>query len=121
MDKSVLNSQPAGLRDWTIQRLSAIYMVLYTVFIVTCIFALPSSYKVWHNMFAHFGLVIINSLAVICVIWHTWIGMWTIITDYIKPPLLRSMSKIIVLLVLFACFLWGFEIFWHIHAVGILS
>ncbi len=121
MGKSFLNINHRGLRDWIIQRLTAIYLACYTIFIMTCVFVLPSEYKVWHNLFAHFWLVIINSLMVICVMWHAWIGVWTVITDYIKPSFLRSLSKLIALLLLFSCFLWGFEIFWHIHAVGVLN
>jgi succinate dehydrogenase / fumarate reductase membrane anchor subunit len=120
MGKIVLNGSHRGLKDWSIQRFSAIYMMLYTFFIIACVFALPSSYQVWHNLFANLWIVIINTLFLICLIWHVWIGVWTVITDYVKPPLLRQSAKILTWLCLFGCFLWGLEIFWNIHAVGIL-
>lgn len=118
MGGNVLSVPGKGLRDWLIQRLSALYLGAYTIFIMVCLFALPANYSVWHNLFANFWLVIINTIMLLCLLSHAWVGGWTVITDYVSIPYLRSLCKLVLIVLLFALLLWGLQIFWHIHAVG---
>ncbi|MAZ77591.1 MAG: succinate dehydrogenase, hydrophobic membrane anchor protein [Legionellaceae bacterium] len=118
MGGNFLSVPGKGLREWLIQRVTAVYLGVYTFFIMVCVFALPATYSVWHNLFANFWLVIINTFMLVCVLWHAWIGGWTIITDYVSVPYLRDLCKLLLIVFLLALFLWGLQIFWHIHAVG---
>ena len=100
-----------GLRDWMIQRLTALYLGVYIVFVVACAFILPAHYLAWRHLFGHFWIMIASIFALFAIIWHAWIGMWTIITDYINDKFLRIFCKLIVLAVLFAAFIWGALLF----------
>ena len=46
-------------------------------------------------------------LFILSLLFHAWIGIWTIFTDYVKPYVLRAVLNVLVLLMLAACFFWG--------------
>ena len=52
-----------------------------------------------------------NILLLLAVIFHAWIGAWTVITDYVNPPLLRLLAKLLLWLFLFGCFIYGMLVF----------
>lgn len=115
MVKSVLGTYHSGLRDWVIQRSSAIYMAVYTLALVVYILAHPSlSYENWHQLFACTLTKVASILFLLGVLYHAWIGVWTIFTDYIKSSCLRAGLNYVVLLMLFACFFWGILILWSV-------
>lgn len=118
MAKNILSASSHGLRDWVIQRLSAVYILLYTIFIVACWWILPADYIIWRAFFFnHFTLFAANILLLLAIAWHAWIGGWTIITDYINCSILRATAKIILLLFLFANVLYGLMLFWYLFSV----
>ncbi|MPQ72032.1 succinate dehydrogenase, hydrophobic membrane anchor protein, partial [Pseudomonas sp. MWU12-2323] len=40
-----------GLRDWVMQRVTAVVMVIYTVALALFLLALPSGYEGWKDLF----------------------------------------------------------------------
>ncbi len=115
MVKSVLGTYHSGLRDWVIQRSSAIYMAIYTISLVVYLLAHPYlSYETWHQLFSCMLVKVATILFLLAVLFHAWIGMWTIFTDYIKCSVLRAGLNYVVLLMLFACFFWGLLILWSV-------
>lgn len=105
----------SGLQDWLIQRITAIILAIYTVFLIIYFVTHPTlQYEQWRALF-DFNLMKYSSLlALLSLILHAWIGIWTVITDYIKPLLLRLSIQIIIMLALLACFVWGIQIIWRI-------
>lgn len=115
MVKSVLGVNHQGLRDWVIQRLSAIYMAVYTFGLVGYLLSHPGlSFAEWHSLFASQAVKVATILLILAVLFHAWIGIWTIFTDYVKPFVIRSILNTLVLLLLFACFFWGVLILWSV-------
>ena len=115
MVKSVLGVQHQGLRDWAFQRISAIIMTIYSLFLIGYIlFHAELSFAEWHSLFAHNGMKIATLLFITSLLFHAWVGMWTIFTDYIKPFVIRSVLNLLVLLMLAACFFWGILILWSV-------
>jgi succinate dehydrogenase / fumarate reductase membrane anchor subunit len=43
---------------------------------------------------------------------HAWVGLWTVLTDYVKPLILRYLLQAIILLALFVYVVWGIFILW---------
>jgi succinate dehydrogenase / fumarate reductase, membrane anchor subunit len=115
MVKSVLGVKHQGLQDWVIQRVSAILMVVYSVGLIAYIVCHPGfSYAEWHGLFAHMWMKVATLLVLSGLMYHAWIGMWTIFTDYVKPFVLRSILDVLVLILLFACFFWALLILWSV-------
>jgi succinate dehydrogenase / fumarate reductase, membrane anchor subunit len=65
-------------------------------------------------LYAHWTMRIFSLLALLSLFYHAWIGIWTVITDYIKPVALRLIIEIIVVLALICYLIWGIEILWGI-------
>lgn len=96
-----------GFYDWIVQRVSAVLIGAYVIFIVAFILThQPLIYPVWHSLFSHLLMKIATFLVVIAILWHAWIGLWTVFTDYIKCGFLRLFLEILLVLVLLSYFAW---------------
>ncbi|OGT37044.1 MAG: succinate dehydrogenase, hydrophobic membrane anchor protein [Gammaproteobacteria bacterium RIFCSPHIGHO2_12_FULL_38_14] len=115
MVKSVLGVHHQGLRDWAFQRISAIILALYSIGLLAYLFFHPDlSYLEWRYLFSLTWMKIITIFFILSLMFHAWIGVWTVFTDYVKPYIIRSILNIIVLLSLGACFIWGILILWSV-------
>jgi len=115
MVKSVLSVSHQGLRDWMIQRLSAMIIAIYCVGLVGYLIFNPGlSFVEWRGLFALMWVKIASLLFLLSLLFHAWIGMWTIFTDYVKPYQLRCVLHTVVFLLLAACFFGGLMIVWSV-------
>jgi succinate dehydrogenase / fumarate reductase membrane anchor subunit len=115
MVKSVLSVAHRGLRDWMLQRVSAVLLAAYSIGLVAFVVCHPElSYGEWHALFAENWMKVATLLTLFFLLVHAWVGMWTIFTDYVKCTALRSLLHVVVLLTLAACLLWGFLILWSV-------
>lgn len=102
-----------GLKDWLIQRVTAVYFAVYTLFLLGFLVLHPAvNYEQWHALFANTLVQIATVLALIAFILHAWIGIWTVTTDYMKGTALRLSVQIIVFLGLLSQLIWGLMILW---------
>lgn len=115
MVKTILSVTHQGLRDWIMQRLSAVYMaVFFSGFLLYLMTHSGLSFAEWHSLFSQEWMKIATLLAIFLLLYHTWVGIWTIFTDYVKPYVLRAILDCLVLLMLAACFIWGILILWSV-------
>jgi succinate dehydrogenase / fumarate reductase membrane anchor subunit len=106
-------SSRIGLRDWKWQRLSAIILTLYTLYLGwVYIKQSPLTYEVWHGLFSSPFMRVWTFFALLCLVIHAWIGIWTVLTDYVKPLWIRYSVQTAILFVLLGYILWGFLILW---------
>lgn len=104
-----------GLRDWIIQRYTAVYLAIYTLFLLLFIISHPHmDYLVWRQLFSHNVMRIASLIAFISIALHAWIGMWTVFTDYVKCYCLRLTLYLLMLVALLGWFVWGIQILWSI-------
>lgn len=102
-----------GFRDWLIQRISAVIIGLFAIFIVIYLLKYqPLYYAQWSLLFSHLWMKMITFIVVVSVLWHAWLGLWTVFTDYVKPTAVRVTLEIIILLLIGAYFVWTIEILW---------
>lgn len=115
MVKSVLSVAHEGLRDWVIQRVSAIAMAIYSISLIIYVVTTPGiSFAEWHGLFSQVWMKVATILVLVCLLFHAWIGMWTIYTDYVKPWVIRCVLNTLTIFALAACFLWGLMILWSV-------
>ena len=104
-----------GLRDWLIQRVSAVVMALYTVlFVLILVFAPPRHYVAWKALFANQAMKLATFLFLVSVFAHAWVGMRDILMDYVKPTGLRLSLQVLVILALVAYAGWALQILWSV-------
>lgn len=102
-----------GLKDWLIQRMTAVYLAGYVIFLG--LFFLnhsPMNFTDWHGLFQAPMVKVATIGALLTLVLHAWIGLWTVTTDYIKCTVLRITVQMLILAALFGQFVWGLMIVW---------
>ena len=111
-----------GVLDWVIQRTSAVLLAIYTIGLIGFFIAHPNlEFEVWRSLFSSQLVRVFSLVTLLFLCGHMWVGMWTIITDYLTPLQLGSYAKpiqrlcqigIISLIIVYA--IWGTFVFWSI-------
>lgn len=102
-----------GLKDWLIQRVTAVYFAVYCVFLLGFLLLHPAlDFEQWHALFLNPWFQLASSIALLTLSLHAWIGIWTVSTDYIKCTVLRLSLQMLVVLWLLCQFIWGLMIVW---------
>ena len=112
MVKSITNFGRSGLSDWLTQRISAVILAAYTVFIVSVLLSGEMSYQAWSGLFDKEWVKVFTLLTLLSVAAHAWIGLWTVATDYIKQSLARFSFLFVVALALFVYVTIGIRTLW---------
>lgn len=113
MVDSVTTLGKNGVQDWIIQRVSAVIIGLYVLFIIGFFFTHPNlEYDTWRNLFDHTAMVIATFVSVVAIVLHAWVGLWTVITDYIKPKWLSIFSVVALFIALGIILGWSIRILW---------
>ena len=62
------------------------------------------------------GLVgtVFTLLALFSILIHAWIGMWQVLTDYVKPLALRLMLQLVIVVALVVYVIYGFVVVWGV-------
>lgn len=102
-----------GVRDWLVQRVTSIILALYIIFLLGYLVFHPQiQFFAWQDLFQSTAFRVFSVLCLLSLIWHAWIGMWTIVTDYIKPAGIRLVVILLIIIALFAYVIWGIDILW---------
>lgn len=102
-----------GLKDWLIQRLTALYFAVFSMYLLGyLILHTPLTYSDWSMLFHCRVFQAGCILALLALTLHTWIGIWTVTTDYIRVTYGRLAVQAVVVLWLLAQFLGGSMIIW---------
>ncbi len=116
----VTNYGRSGLHDWLLQRVTAVVLLAYFVFIAGYLLVNPQlTFEQWSALFDDTCMLVFSSMAILSVVIHAWIGLWSISTDYMTTRLMGSKGTVVRLvfqagysLVLFYYLVWGFRILW---------
>lgn len=94
----------SGKIDWVIQRVTAVVLLVYGLGLL-CFWLIHPHYSAdhWRLFLQNPYIKVGNTIAWLALFWHAWIGVWTVITDYI-PKCLRcfAIGLLTLLLVLYA-------------------
>ena len=120
MMKSATSFSRSGLSDWLVQRVSAVILALYFVVVLGFIVTHGDmSYTDWHGFMACTFMRVFNLLALLALAGHAWVGIWTVLTDYItvrqmgaRATFWRLLLQVGMGLSIFVFVVWGIQIFW---------
>lgn len=113
MVTSVTNLSRSGLSDWLIQRATAVILAVYTLVMFGFFLINPDlDYKTWHDFMSCTAMRIFTLIALLAISAHAWVGLWTIATDYLKPPGIRFLFQAACATALFVYLVWGVQILW---------
>ncbi len=102
-----------GLKDWLIQRISALVMVLYTLlWILIAVYEEGVDYALWQALFANAAFRVATALFGLALLWHAWVGMRDIWMDYVKPTALRLTVETLTAMTLLGYAAWLVDLLW---------
>ncbi|KAA8999908.1 succinate dehydrogenase membrane anchor subunit [Affinibrenneria salicis] len=102
-----------GVHDWLLIRASAIVIVLYVLYILGFVITADAiSYPVWRGFFAQPLTKVFTLLTLLSILVHAWIGLWQVLTDYIKPLGLRLVLQLAIVVTLLVYVIYGTIVVW---------
>ncbi|MGB1291664.1 MAG: succinate dehydrogenase, hydrophobic membrane anchor protein [Pseudoalteromonas sp.] len=105
----------SGIHDFILLRASAIILALYTLFLVGFFVSTPEvTFEIWQAFFSNVCTKIFTILAIFALLIHAWIGVWQVLSDYIKPALLRGGLQFIFSVLLLAYLAAGLLTVWGV-------
>lgn len=110
----------SGLSDWLIQRVTAVILGVYTVVLLAWLMSHGDvDYLAWKAFMGSRCMQIGNTLMLFSVAAHSWIGMWTVTTDYMTrlqfgdaARWVRLLTQMGIAILTLVYLLWGLEMIW---------
>lgn len=110
--KSATGLTGSGSRDWVLQRISAVVLALYSVVMVGFFLFNKVDYVLWYHFMMSLPMRIFSLVSIISLVFHAWVGMWTVLTDYVKSNGVRLVLQSFIIVAILAYLFWGAMIFW---------
>ncbi len=102
-----MTRRASGFRAWVFQRISAVFLAIYTLFLFGLfLFYPPTSYLEWKGLVANPAFNISLLFCTFFLLFHAWVGVRDIIIDYIHPLMIRVIALTVMALVLIGSGLW---------------
>ena len=102
-----------GLRDWLAQRITAVIMAIFVVFVVGYLLLQPGvNYDVWTRFFSNNVTRSFSLLFLFSLFYHAWIGVRDIVMDYINLASVRLLVHVVVIFALLMYSIWSVQILW---------
>ena len=104
-----------GVHDFILLRASAIILALYTLLLASFFVVTPSvTYDAWQAFFACTIVKVATILALFALLTHARIGVWQVLSDYVKSAFLRAALQFVFSVTLLAYLVFGFLIVWGV-------
>lgn len=96
-----------GMRTWLMQRLTAVYMLLYLLGLAYLLSRqMPLDYARWRDLFVHPFTNIATGLFFYALLYHAWVGIRDILIDYVRWSPLRFLLWVLITLALVGLGIW---------------
>ncbi len=120
MVREVTSFGRSGLADWLVQRVSGVVLLAYTLVVAGYLIGSTDlDYAQWNGFFDATWMRVFSTAALLSIVAHAWIGMWSVATDYMTERLMGSKGTALRLLfqagcavLLFVYLVWGLQILW---------
>ncbi|WP_297119141.1 succinate dehydrogenase membrane anchor subunit [uncultured Enterobacter sp.] len=104
-----------GVHDFILVRATAIVLTLYIIYLIG-FFATsgPLTWEIWSGFFGSAFTKVFTLLALFSILIHAWIGMWQVLTDYVKPLAIRLPLQLAIVVALVVYVIYGFVVVWGV-------
>jgi succinate dehydrogenase / fumarate reductase membrane anchor subunit len=103
-----------GLRDWILQRVTAVIMLIYTIALVLFLLTMPSGFEAWHAFFQKTWVQVLTQTTILALMMHVWVGIRDVWMDYVKPVGVRLALHVFTLVWLVSCFIYSLKVVWGV-------
>jgi succinate dehydrogenase / fumarate reductase, membrane anchor subunit len=102
-----------GWRDWLVQRVTAVAMVLYTILVLGLLLWFGGlDFAAWKVTFGNEAFRIATFVFMVALFWHAWVGVRNILMDYVKPVVVRLALQVMVIGALVGYAGWTIQVLW---------
>lgn len=120
MRNSATSFSRSGVSDWLVQRVSAYILAAYFFIIAGFLICQRGAdYAQWYAFMTSTAMRTFTLLALLALAGHAWVGLWTVLTDYIterqlgpKATFLRLLLQVGMAIFIFVYVVWGIQILW---------
>ena len=111
MRPRTIGSAGSGFGEWLLQRLTALYLTGFTLWLAWCLAVNPpADYPAWTRWFGLGGVRLAFALFYVSALVHAWVGMRSVYLDYAKPLWVRALVQLLTIIGLLALGLWAAQI-----------
>ena len=104
-----------GIQDYVSLRATALFMTAYTIFILWFLLTTPTmTYEIWTGLFSNLAMKVFTFMTLLCIWVHVRIGLWQVLTDYVKSSGLRSVLTFFLNLLGLAYVVTGLFVLWGV-------
>ncbi|WP_339724271.1 succinate dehydrogenase, hydrophobic membrane anchor protein [uncultured Paraglaciecola sp.] len=104
-----------GVQDFVTIRATAIIMTAFSLFMGWFFISTPEvTYVIWTDLFSGLAMKIFTFMTLVSIMYHVRIGMWQVLTDYVKAPGLRAFVQFVLNLIAFVYVVVGLFVLWGV-------
>lgn len=104
-----------GVQDFVSLRATAIVLASYALFVLGYFLTTPVvTFEAWNGLFSNLAVKVYTLIALVCMMVHTRIGLWQVLTDYVKSSKLRAIFGFFLNLIAFSYVAIGLFVLWSV-------
>ena len=105
-----------GWRDWLVQRITALIMILFTLTVIAqLVFSKGNiGYALWAGIFAAQWMKFLAFSVIVALAWHAWVGVRDILMDYVHATGMRLLMQMLTIVWLVGCAGWALQVLWRL-------
>lgn len=104
-----------GIQDFVSLRATAFIIAVYTFFIAGFFITTDKiTYDIWQGLFSGIAMKVFTLAALVSVMIHVRIGLWQVLTDYVKPTGPRVVIQFALNLIAFVYVAVGIFVLWGV-------
>lgn len=104
-----------GVHDFILVRATAIVLTLYIIYMIGFFSTSGTlTWEIWSGFFGSAFTKVFTLLALFSILIHAWIGMWQVLTDYVKPLAIRLPLQLAIVVALVVYVIYGFVVVWGV-------
>lgn len=104
-----------GVQDYVSLRATALIISAYALFIIGYFLATPEmTHEIWSGLFSNLVMKTCTLITLVCIMVHTRIGLWQVLTDYVKGAKLRALLGFVLNLMAVVYVAIGLIVLWGV-------
>jgi succinate dehydrogenase / fumarate reductase membrane anchor subunit len=104
-----------GVQDFVTLRATALIITLFSVYMAWFFISTPTvTYDLWRDLFSGMFMKVFTFATLVAILFHVRIGLWQVLTDYVKPTGLRVTLQYVLNIMAFAYAAVGLFVLWGV-------
>ena len=104
-----------GIQDYVSLRATAAVIFAFTLYMAWFFIATDEiTFVAWHGLFSGLVMKVFTMATLVSIMIHVRIGLWQVLTDYVKAASVRMVVQWVLNLIAFAYVLIGLFVLWGV-------